>query len=67
MATCFGYIIAILRPKKSIAQVHKGCTQWDLISFTFHVIYMNFSLLSKPVASFIRVTNFIALDCHLRS
>jgi hypothetical protein len=34
MATCFGYLIAILRPMQNNVQAHKVRTQWDPISFT---------------------------------
>ena len=34
MATCFGYIMTILRPTWNTVQVHKVRAQWDLISFT---------------------------------
>jgi uncharacterized protein YbcI len=41
MATCFGYIIAILRPTQNSVQVHKVRTQWDPISFTNRDIYIH--------------------------
>ena len=34
MATCFGYIVAILRPTQNDVQVHNVRTQWDPVSFT---------------------------------